>query len=59
MNPKKTSCRFYQKSSPIPIPEWLDKLIDEPWNPSASLQLDRWIHYIELEFQISGGERDA
>lgn len=33
-----------------PLPEWLDRLLDEPYSPEASAQIDRWLAYVEMEF---------
>lgn len=36
--------------SPIALlPAHIDRLLDRPWNPSASAQVDRWLWYAELE----------
>lgn len=37
------------------LPEYLDKLIDQPWNSDANRQLDWWLWYIEQEFEMAGG----
>lgn len=38
-----------------PLPEHLDKLIDSPWTPEASRQIDLWLWYVQQEFETGGG----
>lgn len=40
-----------------PLPPHLDELLDLPWTPEASGQLDRWQWYVEQEFELPGGAR--
>lgn len=40
------------KSTPLPpLPDWLDRLLDQPWTPEASLMVDRWLAYLAAEFE--------
>ncbi len=39
------------------LPEHLEKLLDSPWSPEASRQIDLWLWYIEREFELTGGAR--
>ena len=32
------------------LPPHLDRLIDEAYNPEASVMVDRWLWYVEAEF---------
>jgi len=41
--------------SPL-LPSHLDKLIDLPWNPENSRQVDLWLWYVQQEFQTTGGK---
>jgi len=34
-----------------PPPDWLDSLLDEPFSQFTSLLVDRWLQYIEFEFE--------
>ncbi len=38
-----------------PLPEHLDRLIDQPWNNEASLLIDLWLWCVEQEFEIVEG----
>ncbi len=38
-----------KQHNPIP-PSWVDALLDEPFNRFASIQIDKWLQYVELEF---------
>lgn len=38
-----------------PLPERLDKLIDQPWTKDASRSVDWWLWYIQQEFEMRGG----
>jgi hypothetical protein len=40
--------------SPV-LPEHLDKLLDLPWSPEASRQIDLWLWYTQQEFEMTGG----
>ncbi len=40
--------------SPV-LPPHLDKLLDLPWNPDASRQIDQWLWYTQQEFETAGG----
>lgn len=40
--------------SPV-LPEHLDKLLDLPWSPEASRQIDLWLWYTQQEFEMNGG----
>ncbi len=33
-----------------PLPPHLDELLDAPWTPESSRQIDRWLDYISIEF---------
>jgi len=33
------------------LPDHLEKMLDEPFSQFASLQIDRWLWYIEQEFE--------
>ncbi|MBA2750455.1 MAG: hypothetical protein H0U45_17440 [Tatlockia sp.] len=49
-----------EKNFPVtypPLPEHLEKLIDSPWNPDHSRQIDWWLWYDEQEpWQTAGGK---
>ena len=47
--------RTQPEASPV-LPEHLDKLLDEPWTPEASRQIDLWSWYVQQEFEVLGGE---
>jgi hypothetical protein len=38
-----------------PLPEHLDRLVDQSWNPEHSAAIDKWLNYTELEFGCDGG----
>ena len=39
-------------SHPLPaLPPHLDRLIDEQWTPESSAMVDRWLAYLEAEFE--------
>jgi hypothetical protein len=38
------------------LPERLNKLIDLPWNPENSTQIDLWLWYCQEEFELVGGD---
>jgi hypothetical protein len=42
--------------TPPPLPKHLDKLVDQPWNPKASLEVDWWLWYCQREFEMVGGK---
>ncbi|WP_146134109.1 hypothetical protein [Chlorogloea sp. CCALA 695] len=37
------------------LPPHLDKLLDLPWNPDHSNQIDLWLWYVQQEFETTGG----
>lgn len=37
------------------LPPHLDQLIDYPWSPEASREIDRFLWYLEQEFGLFGG----
>lgn len=34
-----------------PLPPHLDRLLDQDWTPQASAAVDRWLAYVEAEFE--------
>lgn len=36
-------------------PDWIEALLEQPWTPEASLAVDRWLQYFDLEFSGTGG----
>jgi hypothetical protein len=38
------------------LPPHLDKLLDLPWTPNASRQVDLWLWYCQQEFETAGGD---
>jgi hypothetical protein len=41
-----------RKTPPLPLPDHLGQLLELPWNPTANRQIDRWLWYIEREFNL-------
>ncbi len=39
-----------QRFSYPPLPGHLDQLLKQPWSSDASMRVDRWLHYSQLEF---------
>lgn len=33
------------------LPKHLDEYLDRRWTKRASLEVDKWLYYVELEFQ--------
>jgi hypothetical protein len=42
-----------KSASPSPNPDWLEVLVDSPWNSTASLAVDRWLDHQDREFGVS------
>lgn len=42
----------------MPAPDWIEKLLDEDWNREASIAVDRWLQYLDLEFPTPKPEQD-
>jgi hypothetical protein len=37
-----------------PLPQHLDRFIEQDWNPEHSAAIDKWLQYTELEFGCDG-----
>jgi hypothetical protein len=52
-----TTQQFPRTQQMPPLPLHIDHLLDSDWTQEASLKLDRWLHYVSLEFEVAGGVR--
>jgi len=43
------------EASPL-LPPHLDRLLDSPWTPDHSRQIDLWLWYVQQEFELVGGD---
>jgi hypothetical protein len=55
--PPGTTQQFSKAEQMPPLPPHLSELTNQPWTQEASLKLDRWLHYVSLEFGKAGGVR--
>lgn len=46
--------RYHTSSN---LPEHLDKYLDEPFTHQKSIELDRWLWYIQQEFELEGVQK--
>jgi hypothetical protein len=53
--PPSSDSTLYRRSPILPLPQHLDGLIGSPWTGENSRQVDRWLWYIEQEFETVGG----